>query len=720
MSETRPSDDRMVVPLPTSVLSHNGNDAVEGHTHEPSAAAAPEESWTETSNVSLLLQACRDGCIDTVATALEGTDVNARWGPDENTALQEVLIHHPTTALLDLLLRRGASPAVRNRYGETALHTAARYNRSAFMLPLIHTSTTNRSTSNDHPLLERRNAQGQTALHTAAVHGHGSALTVLLLMGADPYALDDHGSTVLQYLVQQASEVTLRAAARVLTHATTDPEMLGRLLHQIYTRGQTRTVRALLDRFPSIIVNVPNDAGHTILRRASQDGRVALVQELLETHHASVHGDSATDTILHMLCGQVLPRRGGNEANLQILELLIRHGADVQAVNERGETPLHVAATRASLDHVTVLLQYGADPNARDDNGITALWIACRENYTRIAETLIPRVDPVVLHHVKRGLTCLHWTCHHQNLPLAELLYMAGARLSMEEDDELEDNRWDKTPLHSACVQISVTPRAVAVPLLEWLLERPEVSVHATDRSGNTPLHLACGTSNLAAVQILLRYGSNVRTVNHNGSTPLMLTCDADLRIETLAIAQLLVSHGACLTDKDVSGRTALHRACCTRDLELVQFLLNQKAPVLHLPDKYGWMPLHYACRQRNVSLVKLLLERGTDALHLNAQNADGNTPLIVACQRWGEQVVELLLDKGADPNVANKMGLTVLHYVVGSGVQSAVQLLTKHGARMDLEDLEGRTPFHMGTCSVNTTFFLLREYNVISLLWSS
>ena len=56
----------------------------------------------------------------------------------------------------------------------------------------------------------------------------------------------------------------------------------------------------------------------------------------------------------------------------EIAQLLIDAGADIEAKNKYGSTPLHNAAGNGNIDAMRILLQAGADPNARNKNGSTA------------------------------------------------------------------------------------------------------------------------------------------------------------------------------------------------------------------------------------------------------------------------------------------------------------------------------------------------------------
>ena len=79
----------------------------------------------------------------------------------------------------------------------------------------------------------------------------------------------------------------------------------------------------------------------------------------LEDPRVELDSRSSTgDTPLHSLAWQ-------NDA--EGAEILIRAGADVNAVGEMGETPLHVAITQGNLELVRLLIVAGADPNIRSE-----------------------------------------------------------------------------------------------------------------------------------------------------------------------------------------------------------------------------------------------------------------------------------------------------------------------------------------------------------------
>lgn len=75
-----------------------------------------------------------------------------------------------------------------------------------------------------------------------------------------------------------------------------------------------------------------------------------------------------------------------------IIELLIAHGADPNARDDSGQTPLHAAAFEGELQAVKLLLQAGADPSIQDMTSETPLNQAVARGHTEIAD-LFRKID---------------------------------------------------------------------------------------------------------------------------------------------------------------------------------------------------------------------------------------------------------------------------------------------------------------------------------------
>ena len=75
--------------------------------------------------------------------------------------------------------------------------------------------------------------------------------------------------------------------------------------------------------------------------------------------------------------------------NLKEARLLIKNGADIDAVDDTNDTALIWASVNGNLEMVKLLLEAGANTEIKDNNGNTALIWAARENYVSIAELLM-------------------------------------------------------------------------------------------------------------------------------------------------------------------------------------------------------------------------------------------------------------------------------------------------------------------------------------------
>ena len=79
-----------------------------------------------------------------------------------------------------------------------------------------------------------------------------------------------------------------------------------------------------------------------------------------------------------------------NDVHLEIVKLLVLHGADVNSINKNGESSLIVASVNGHSDIVKLLVKNGADVNIKDKDGNTSLICASYRGYLEIVKILAP------------------------------------------------------------------------------------------------------------------------------------------------------------------------------------------------------------------------------------------------------------------------------------------------------------------------------------------
>ncbi len=129
-------------------------------------------------------------------------------------------------------------------------------------------------------------------------------------------------------------------------------------------------------------------AAHGADARAADAGIFVATSELGLLRYLLEHGTSATQTGIGELPPLIYAARGDKGENPETAELLLEWGAPVNAVGRRGRSALHYAAAAGHIEVMRVLLAHGADPGLTDEAGATPLDLARKAGKTAAARLL--------------------------------------------------------------------------------------------------------------------------------------------------------------------------------------------------------------------------------------------------------------------------------------------------------------------------------------------
>ena len=206
------------------------------------------------------------------------------------------------------------------------------------------------------------------------------------------------------------------------------------------------------------------------------------------------------------------------------------------------------------MPSVLTLLNYDAPVDMQDKNGSSSLLNACLRNRVNVIDVLIARGADVnvVNHYLETALF------HAQSVQVAQLLLKKGAQVNAV-------NKLGRTPLIAACTRANFE-------MVKFLISQ-EAALDHQDSVGATALMYACSMKQQSIANLLLSAGANAHIRNLRNESALFHTVD-------LATAQLLLSYGVSVNDKDHGGMTPLMKACARQHKQLVELFLMHGAVV--------------------------------------------------------------------------------------------------------------------------------------------
>ncbi|PAA65033.1 hypothetical protein BOX15_Mlig000846g3 [Macrostomum lignano] len=268
--------------------------------------------------------------------------------------------------------------------------------------------------------------------------------------------------------------------------------------------------------------------------------------------------------------------------------------------NERGETPLWLAANAGALDVARTLVEAGADVDCRNERGETPLWIAGQNGQLSVARLLLGLGTDVDCQR-RSGESVLWIAACNDHLRLVELLLRNGARQDLL-------NQVGICPLWIAACNCNAD-------IVDSLLQADNVDCRRS--GGESALWIASQSDCPRVVQTLLIAGAEVDTTNSEGQSALW----AASRLGHAKISAQLLAAGADVNLSSNFGETPLWVAAHNGHADAVKLLLNFGAAAGSRDRRLASSPVENAARNRHPEVLRLLLSNGiceSDVLDLD------------------------------------------------------------------------------------------------------
>lgn len=379
--------------------------------------------------------------------------------------------------------------------------------------------------------------------------------------------------------------------------------------------------------------------------------------------------DSNGTPLFHYAC------LGGNE---EIVNKILRAGADAYALNRKGHSAILYAARGGNGRLFHTLLSRGAKPLLRTRDGYDLLMAAAQGGEFVLVQTALDmgvspgRADA-------NGNTALMFAAANASADIVALLLHKGA-------DPAARNKHGV----NAAMMAAAAGNADACIMLGCTANMPP------DNAGRTLLVYAAAGGSRYLVRHLLSQSANA-TENHRlalrtaiaaGHTNVALELALRLpniaagdlhripiktRDDAIAFASYVAEHSKIATEKNIA-EALLHQILAA----------DNTAHSLSTPgnDPHSRTPLQNAVTGNFHSFIIFLIEEGVD---INTKNKYGQTALHMAVEAGGYDTVKILLRAGANPNIIANDGYTPLILAAEYADLAIFNLLMDHGARPDL-----------------------------------
>jgi ankyrin repeat protein len=361
--------------------------------------------------------------------------------------------------------------------------------------------------------------------------------------------------------------------------------------------------------------------------------------------------------------------------------------------------------TNNNIWTLLILLLFSCDIKSSQKDYCVELHKLVYEGDIQRTKSILDEHPELVNYKDKKGYTPLHVAAWCKNIEMVKCLISNGSNIN------------EKTNEGNSVLHLAVSP----------LDRKTSIFLFQRELQGGRNTTTLSECSNLEKLaDLLISYGLNVNEKNESGCTALHYAC---FNPDCPNLIEYLISKGADVNVKTDSNNTPLHNASIFGDKKIVEILLSHGART-NERDEFEQTPLHNATLNLRYDVAKLLLENGAE---VNITDRWGKTPLEnsfpfpseTISNKTGQPIsdyndfwnsktkkfdrypdmiktAEILLSHGADPNTKSKYGEPLFYYGVVHGYKELVELFLKYGADVNIKDGSGCAAIHLAAMRGN------------------
>ncbi|KAK6186952.1 hypothetical protein SNE40_006208 [Patella caerulea] len=412
--------------------------------------------------------------------------------------------------------------------------------------------------------------------------------------------------------------------------------------------------------------------------------------------------DTKSRTVLHNACDS-------KHDNRQIINFLIGKAFDINARDESGSTPLHLAVTRGKPQTISILISKGAEVNVKDNMGrlpihnISSLFGSRTDVLNQLIQAgsllheadnlgriplleVITNVDRECFELLINRLRSVDTLIEHIRSILLEstqLMNVSMFRSILNTINEIDINHLVGNILFNCCSSVDKIR----------ILHDKGLDFNIVDDMGRSVLHRSCQFGSIDTVRYLVNeIGLNVTQKDNNGCTPVFYAVVSD--IDPVKKLKFFLSEGCSLHVVDDVNRDLLHFSCHLGTLQTVEYLVNEVGLGVNHKDNDGWTPAAWCSMSKmdSVKKHKFLSSKGASLRTVYNNNV---SLLHVSCLRGTVETVEYLVNEvGLHVNSTdNKCEIMS----VNSNIDpvSKLKFLSLKGARLHAVDNDNMSLLH-------------------------